>query len=166
MECASAAAELRPYDYGQAVITEGLWFAEESPAISISACRCWPVVQIVRPCSGIWGGALQCVDVSRMFDPVVGIQCPWAWIKLYKATPASRDSQISYRLGAAVAFCLDMRLRQRGPPWPPSCGSYGRAQGVRPAATAVPTSRPLSPDGMPTWRPIWTDGWTNPRLFH
>ena len=38
-----------------------------------------------------------------------------AWIKLYKATPASRDSQISYyRLGAAVAFCLDVRLRQRG----------------------------------------------------
>ena len=38
-----------------------------------------------------------------------------AWIKLYKATTASRDSQISYyRLGAAVAFCLDVRLRQRG----------------------------------------------------
>ena len=38
-----------------------------------------------------------------------------AWVKLYKATSASVDSQISYyRLGAAVAFCLDVRLRQVG----------------------------------------------------
>jgi predicted metalloprotease with PDZ domain len=38
-----------------------------------------------------------------------------AWVKLYKATPASRDTQISYyRLGAAVAFCLDVRLRSFG----------------------------------------------------
>ena len=38
-----------------------------------------------------------------------------AWVKLYKATPASRDSQVSYyRLGAAVAFCLDVRLRSLG----------------------------------------------------
>ena len=37
-----------------------------------------------------------------------------AWVKLYKATAVSADSQISYyRLGAATAFCLDVRLRQR-----------------------------------------------------
>ena len=38
-----------------------------------------------------------------------------AWVKLYKATPSSRDTQISYyRYGAAAAFCLDVGLRQVG----------------------------------------------------
>ena len=37
-----------------------------------------------------------------------------AWVKLYKATATSRDTQVSYyRLGAATAFCLDVRLRRR-----------------------------------------------------
>ena len=56
-----------------------------------------------------------------------------AWIKLYKATPASRDSQISYyRLGAAVAFCLDVRLRS------------GPLHGGNPAGV-VAGSRPSGP---------------------
>ena len=58
---------------------------------SCPACRCHPVVR-----------------------SNAGASAREAWIKRC-ATPASRDSQISYyRLGAAVAFCLDVRLRQRG----------------------------------------------------
>ena len=38
-----------------------------------------------------------------------------AWVKLYKSSAVSPDSQISYyRLGAATAFCLDVRLRVLG----------------------------------------------------
>ena len=108
--------ELRPYDYGQAVITEGLWFAEGITSYFdlslplLAGCSDRPTLlrDLGEELSSVLmspGCAIQSLAASARE----------AWIKLYKATPASRDSQISYyRLGAAVAFCLDVRLRQRG----------------------------------------------------
>ena len=108
--------ELRPYDYGQAVITEGLWFAEgitsyfdlSLPLLAGCSDRPTLLKDLGEELSSVLmspGCSIQSLAASARE----------AWIKLYKATPASRDSQISYyRLGAAVAFCLDVRLRQRG----------------------------------------------------
>ena len=69
--------ELRPYDYGQAVITEGLWFAEGITSYYdlslplLAGCSDRPT-----PAEGFRGGAVQRADVSRMFSSVVGGQCP------------------------------------------------------------------------------------------
>ena len=107
---------LRPYDYGQAVITEGLWFAEgitsyyalSLPLLAGRSDRPTLLKDLGEELSSVLmspGCSVQSLAASARE----------AWIKLYKATPASRDTQISYyRLGAAVAFCLDVRLRQRG----------------------------------------------------
>ena len=108
--------EYRPYDYSQAVISEGLWFAEGItsyydlflPLLAGSSDRAMLLDDLGEELSSVLmtpGRTIQSLSMSA----------EEAWIKLYKATPASRDSQVSYyRLGAAVAFCLDVRLRSLG----------------------------------------------------
>ena len=108
--------ELRPYDYGQAVITEGLWFAEGITSYFdlslplLAGCSDRPT--LLKDL----GEELS----SMLMSPGLSVQslaasAREAGVDLYSLIHASRDSQISYyRLGAAVAFCLDVRLRQRG----------------------------------------------------
>ena len=108
-------AELRPYHYGSAVISEGLWFAEGITsyfdlALTMLAGRS------DRPTFLADLGE----ELSRVqLTPGRRVQslsdsAREAWVKLYKATATSRDTQVSYyRLGAATAFCLDVRLRRR-----------------------------------------------------
>ena len=107
--------ELRPYDYGQAVITEGLWFAEGITSYFDL------VLPLLAGCSD---RSTLLKDLSEELSRVLmapgrrvqslAASAQEAWVKLYKATAVSADSQISYyRLGAATAFCLDVRLRQR-----------------------------------------------------
>ena len=108
-------AELRPYHYGSAVISEGLWFAEGITsyfdlALTMLAGRS------DRPTFLADLGE----ELSRVqLTPGRRVQslsdsAREAWVKLYKATATSRDTQVSYyRLGAATAFCLDVQLRRR-----------------------------------------------------
>ena len=107
--------EFRPYDYGHPVVSEGLWFAEGITSYFDL------VLPLLAGCSD---RATLLKDLSEELSTVLmapgrrvqslAASAQEAWVKLYKATAVSADSQISYyRLGAATAFCLDVRLRQR-----------------------------------------------------
>ena len=107
--------EFRPYDYGHPVVSEGLWFAEGITSYFDL------VLPLLAGCSD---RSTLLKDLSDELSRVLmapgrrvqslAASAQEAWVKLYKATAVSADSQISYyRLGAATAFCLDVRLRQR-----------------------------------------------------
>ena len=107
--------EFRPYDYGHPVVSEGLWFAEGITSYFDL------VLPLLAGCSD---RSTLLKDLSEELSRVLmapgrrvqslAASAQEAWVKLYKATAVSADSQISYyRLGAATAFCLDVRLRQR-----------------------------------------------------
>ena len=105
--------EYRPYDYGRSVVSEGLWFAEGITSYFDLA------LPLVARCSDRSALLHDLGDeLSRvLMTPGRSIQslsasAQEAWIKLYKSSVVSPDSQVSYyRLGAATAFCLDVRLR-------------------------------------------------------
>lgn len=108
--------EYRPYDYGSAVVSEGLWFAE---GITSYYDLTFPLLAGCSDRRTLLKDLGD--DLSRvLLTPGRQIQslassAREAWVKLYKATPASRDDQVSYYgLGAATAFCLDVRLRASG----------------------------------------------------
>ncbi len=108
--------EFRPYDYGHPVISEGLWFAEGItsyfdlvlPLLAGTSDRSTLMRDLGDELSSVLmapGRRVQSLAASA----------EEAWVKLYKSTAVSIDSQISYyRLGAATAFCLDVRLRRQG----------------------------------------------------
>ncbi|MFL0790723.1 MAG: M61 family metallopeptidase [Prochlorococcus sp.] len=106
--------EYRPYDYSQPVISDGLWFAEGITSYYDFAL---PLL------AGLSDRSSLLKDLSKDFSRLLctpgrmvqslAQSSREAWIKLYKSNPTSADTQISYyRLGAAVAFCLDVGLRQ------------------------------------------------------
>ena len=108
--------ELIPYDYERAVISDGLWFAEGItsyfdlflPFLAGCSNQLTALQDLSAEISWLLktpGRKVQSLaDSSRE-----------AWIKLYKAVPSSADVQVSYyRLGTALAFCLDVRLRYAG----------------------------------------------------
>ena len=108
--------EYRPYDYGRSIVSEGLWFAEgitsyfdlALPLIAGCSDRSMLLNDLGEELSRVLmtpGRRLQSLSDSAQE----------AWIKLYKSSVVSPDSQVSYyRLGAATAFCLDVRLRAVG----------------------------------------------------
>ncbi len=106
--------EYVPYDHGAAVLSDGLWFAEgvtsyydlALPLLAGRSDRDQLLKDLGR-------------DLSRvLLNPGLQVQSladssREAWVRLYKRAPAAADSQISYYLlGAALAFCLDVQLRQ------------------------------------------------------
>ncbi|GCE65431.1 hypothetical protein OMCYN_01369 [cyanobiont of Ornithocercus magnificus] len=108
--------EFLPYDYDRAVVSDGLWFAEGItsyfdlflPLITGHSDQLTALRDLSTEVSWVLttpGRKVQSLaDSSRE-----------AWIKLYKAVPPSADVQISYyRLGTALAFCLDIKLRCTG----------------------------------------------------
>ncbi|EAQ69285.1 glycyl aminopeptidase/ M61 family [Synechococcus sp. RS9909] len=106
--------EYVPYDHGAAVLSDGLWFAEGVTSYYDLAL---PLL------AGRSDGDQLLKDLGRDLSRVLlspGLQMQSladssreAWVRLYKRTPAAADSQISYYLlGAALAFCLDVHLRQ------------------------------------------------------
>ena len=109
-------SEYVPYRYDRPVISEGLWFAEgitsyfdlALPLLSGFSSRLDLLEDLAADLSHVLlnpGTDIQSLaDSSRE-----------AWVRLYKQSPANARSQISYyRLGTALAFCLDVRLRQLG----------------------------------------------------
>ena len=109
-------ADYRPYDYGRPVVSEGLWFAEGITSY----------FDLTTTLLAGFSDRTQFLqdlgdELSRvLMTPGRSVQsladsAREAWVKLYKATPSSRDTQVSYyRYGAAAAFCLDVGLRQVG----------------------------------------------------
>ena len=108
--------EFRPYDYGQPVVSEGLWFAE---GITSYYDLTFPLL------AGLTDRPTLVKDLGDELSRVLttpgrriqslAASAEEAWVKLYKSSAVSPDSQISYyRLGAAAAFCLDVRLRVLG----------------------------------------------------
>jgi len=109
-------SEYVPYRYDRPVISEGLWFAEGITSY----------FDLALPLLSGFSGRLELLedlaaDLSHvLLNPGTGIQSladssREAWVRLYKQSPANARSQISYyRLGTALAFCLDVRLRQVG----------------------------------------------------
>ena len=108
--------EYLPYDYSGAVVSEGLWFAEGITSYfdltTTLLAGCSTRVDFLRDLG---------IELSRVLmtpgrrTQSLAASAEEAWVKLYKATPASRDSQVSYYgLGAAAAFVLDVRLREVG----------------------------------------------------
>ncbi|MEB3159658.1 MAG: signal protein PDZ [Synechococcus sp.] len=108
--------EYIPYDHSAPVISDGLWFAEgitsyfdlALPLLAGRSDRHTLLKDLGKDLSHVLlhpGRKIQTLaDSSRE-----------AWVRLYKATPAGSDTQISYyKLGTAVAFCLDVRLRAAG----------------------------------------------------
>ena len=107
-------ADYIPYNYSKPIISEGLWFAE---GITSYYDMTLPMLAGLTDRSSFLKDLSQ--DFSRLLStPGRNVQSlaessMEAWVKLYKATATSADSQISYyRLGAAVSFCLDVALRQ------------------------------------------------------
>ena len=108
--------EFRPYDYGHSVVSEGLWFAEGITSYFdlalplIAGCSDRPA--LLRDLGDELSRVL--MTPGRTIQSLAA-SAEEAWIKLYKSTVVSADTQISYyRLGAATAFCLDVRLRSVG----------------------------------------------------
>ena len=109
-------SEYVPYRYDRPVISEGLWFAEGITSY----------FDLALPLLSGFSSRLDLLedlaaDLSHvLLNPGTGIQSladssREAWVRLYKQSPANARSQISYyRLGTALAFCLDVRLRQVG----------------------------------------------------
>ena len=109
-------SEYVPYRYDRPVISEGLWFAEGITSY----------FDLALPLLSGFSSRLDLLedlaaDLSHvLLNPGTGIQSladssREAWVRLYKQSSANARSQISYyRLGTALAFCLDVRLRQVG----------------------------------------------------
>ena len=107
-------SEYRPYDYTKAVVSDSLWFAEGVTSY----------FDLTLPFLAKLSDRLTLLkDLSAEFSPLLtkpgrryqtlADSSREAWVKLYKSNPANSDIQVSYyRLGAAIAFCLDVRLRQ------------------------------------------------------
>ncbi len=106
-------SEFIPYRYDRPMISDGLWFAEgvtsyfdlALPLLAGLSSRLDLLKDLGADLSHVLlnpGYAIQSLaDSSRE-----------AWVRLYKQTPANAHSQISYyRLGTALAFCLDVHLR-------------------------------------------------------
>ena len=108
--------EYVPYDHGRPVISDGLWFAEgitsyfdlALPLLAGQSDRTTLLSDLAKDLSHVLlnpGRTIQSLaDSSRE-----------AWVRLYKSTPAGAQTQISYyKLGTALAFCLDVELRAAG----------------------------------------------------
>ena len=102
-----------PYDHGSPVVSDCLWFAEGVTSyfdlcltlLAGRSDRNTLLQDLGKDLSHVLLHPGRCVqslaDSSRE-----------AWVRLYKATPAGAQTQISYyKLGTALAFCLDVRLR-------------------------------------------------------
>ena len=152
--------EYRPYDYSRAVVSEGLWFAEgitsyydlTFPLLAGRSDRRTLLKDLGDDLSRVLltpGRQIQSLAASARE----------AWVKLYKATPASRDDQVSYYgLGAATAFCLDVRLRDAGSSlaivlralWQ-SHGVHGRGYGRGDLVALIRTHNQELADALAEW---------------
>ena len=109
-------SEYVPYRYDRPVVSEGLWFAE---GITSYFDLALPLLAGLSSRMDLLEDLA--ADLSHVLvNPGTNIQSladssREAWVRLYKQTAANARSQISYyKLGTALAFCLDVGLRQGG----------------------------------------------------
>lgn len=102
------------YDYSKEVVTDSLWFAEGVTSYFDLAI---PLI------AGLTNEELLISDLSYeinillntpgRFYQSIADSSREAWVKLYKSTPASKDTQVSYyNIGTLLSFCLDVSLRK------------------------------------------------------
>ncbi len=107
-------AEYTVYDYSSVKISDSLWFAEGVTsyydlALTLLAGRS-DTKTFIKDLSDEFSSLF--TSHGRLIHSLSDSSRE-AWVKLYNATASSIDTQVSYyRLGAAVAFCLDVRLRE------------------------------------------------------
>jgi predicted metalloprotease with PDZ domain len=152
--------EYIPYDHGVAVVSDSLWFAEgitsyfdlALPLLAGRSTRKTFLRDLGKDLSHV------------LLSPGVQVQSladssREAWVRLYKCTAAGADSQISYyKLGAALAFCLDVRLRALGVSlaqvvrdlWQ-SFGQVGRGYGRCDIQNALAVYSQELADQLPCW---------------
>ena len=103
------------YDYSSPVMSDSLWFAE-----GVTSYYDLGLTLV----AGLNDTKTFLKDLSEEFSTLFTTQGRFihsladssreAWVKLYRSTPSDVDTQVSYyKLGAAVAFCLDVRLREK-----------------------------------------------------
>ncbi len=149
-----------PYRYDKPIVSDGLWFAEGVtsyfdlflPLLSGYSSRLDLLEDLAADLSHVLlnpGTQLQSLaDSSRE-----------AWVRLYKQTPANARSQVSYyRLGTALAFCLDVGLRQVGGSLAATLrllwgrlGRHGRGYGRQDLMAAIADVSPPLADQLPGW---------------
>ena len=107
--------EFITYNYTEPVISENLWFAEGVTSyfdiflpyiagLSTLDDLYTDISNLITRYLNSPGKEIQSLSESSME----------AWVKLYKSTPSSPDTQISYyNLGALVSMALDINLRYR-----------------------------------------------------
>lgn len=152
--------EYVPYDHGSPVISDGLWFAEgvtsyfdlSLPLLAGRSDRHMLLKDLGTDLAHVLlnpGCKVQSLaDSSRE-----------AWVRLYKSTPAAADTQISYyKLGTALAFCLDVQLRVVGSSlaqvlrdlWA-TFGRCGRGYGRSDVQSALAKYSPDLANRLPDW---------------
>ena len=152
--------EYVPYDHGSPVVSDGLWFAEgvtsyfdlALPLLAGRSDRTILLKDLGKDLAQVLlnpGRKVQSLaDSSRE-----------AWVRLYKSTPAAADTQISYyRLGTALAFCLDVELRLVNSSlaqvlrdlWA-TFGRCGRGYGRADVQSALRKYSPALADRLPDW---------------
>ncbi len=103
------------YDYINPVISENLWFAE---GVTSYFDIFLPYICNLSTQEDLY------TDISTLISRYLNTpgrkkqslseSSEEAWIKLYKSTPSSIDTQVSYyNLGALTSLCLDLMLRDR-----------------------------------------------------
>ena len=103
------------YNYIEPVISENLWFAE---GVTSYLDIFLPYISGLSTIEDLY------IDISNILTRYLnspgrkiqslGESSREAWVKLYKSTPSSQDTQISYyNLGALVSMSLDINLRHR-----------------------------------------------------
>ena len=107
--------EFRPYDYSKAVVCESLWFAEGITSyFDLSISFISDISNSSTFLKDLGDEISKVLTTPGRMVQSLASSAEEAWVKLYKSTAVSPDSQISYyRLGTAIAFCLDVRLRNR-----------------------------------------------------
>jgi len=155
-----------PYRYDQAVISDGLWFAEGITSyydlsftlLSGFSNRLTFLKDLGKDISHVLlnpGRKIQSLSNSSRE----------AWLRLYKQTPANSVSQISYyRLGTVIAFCLDVGLRQSGSSladvvrdlWR-DFGDIGKGYEPKDLVHAVAAHDTNLAEQLPTWLESTTD---------
>ncbi|QNI54761.1 glycyl aminopeptidase/ M61 family [Synechococcus sp. BIOS-E4-1] len=153
-------SEYVPYRYDKPVISEGLWFAE-----GITSYFDLALTLLSGFSSRLDLLEDLAADLSHvLLNPGTGIQSladssREAWVRLYKQSPANARSQISYyKLGTALAFCLDVRLRQAGGSLARSLrllwsrlGLHGRGYTRRDLMDVIGSTSPELASQLPTW---------------
>ena len=133
-------ADYRPYDYGRSVVSEGLWFAEGITSyFDLSTTLLAGFSDRTHFLQDLGDELSRVLMTPGRTVQSLADSAREAWVKLYKATPSSRDTQVSYyRYGG----CHLLSGRQTEAGWQLTvCRSAGAMGEPWPLWTGISPSR-------------------------